>query len=100
MSINEQIIESIKNRKVIQFLYDGRLRVIEPFTLGYHKDTGKLSLSGYRVGGYSKSRKDPPWRLYTVSKIRSLIVTEQEARSSRDKYVVNDSRMKNIISQV
>ena len=97
MTINEIICQAITERTVIQFSYDGQIRIVEPFTLGYHKDTGKLVLSAYRVGGYSKSQSDPPWRLYIIEDLRNLSLTGKQAESYRQGYNPRDSRMSSII---
>ena len=93
----DTICQAIADRIVLQFTYDGHIRIVEPFTLGYHKDTGNLVLSAYRVGGYSKSHNEPPWRLYIVADIRDLLLTDREALSYRNGYNSRDSRMSRII---
>lgn len=95
--MNDLICQAIRDRIVIQFNYDGQLRIVEPFTLGYHKDTDNLVLSAYRVGGYSKSDSEPPWRLYIVQDIRGLSLTDRQAQSHRAGYNSRDSRMYRII---
>ncbi|NLD48279.1 MAG: WYL domain-containing protein [Clostridiaceae bacterium] len=97
MTTEEIICNAIKNRFVIQFNYEGHQRLIEPFTLGYHKDTGNLVLSGYRVGGYTKSHSEPPWRLFKVNQMSGIGITDQKAATFRDDYNPNDSRMSQII---
>jgi hypothetical protein len=97
MTISKIICQAIKERIVIQFSYEGQPRIVEPFTLGYHKDTGNLVLSAYRVGGFSKSQNDPPWRLYIVDDIRNLSFSNIQAESYRKGYNPNDSRMSSII---
>lgn len=97
MNIEEIICSAIKNRLVIRFQYDGEIRIVEPFVLGYHKDTGNLVLRSYRVGGYSKSDREPPWRLFDTSNISELEVTDIKARSDREYYNPNDKHMSEII---
>jgi predicted DNA-binding transcriptional regulator YafY len=97
MSIVSTIADAITNRKVIQFIYKGEKRVVEPFTLGIHKDTGNTVLRAYRVGGYSKSSRDPQWRLFDVSGITSLMVLEHKAQSYRPDYNPQDKDMSRII---
>ena len=53
------ITNAIQNRLVIQFIYEGQLRIVEPFVLGRHKDSGNIVLRSYRVGGYSKIHNYP-----------------------------------------
>lgn len=97
MTTEETICHAIKNRIVIQFSYEGYSRIVEPFTLGYHKDTSNLVLSAYGVGGYSKSQSEPPWRLYIVNQISGITFTNQRASTSRIGYNPNDSRISSII---
>ncbi len=97
MTTEEIICHAIKERIVIQFSYDGNIRIVEPFTLGYHKDTGNLVLSAYRVGGFSKSNSEPPWRLFVVNEISGLSLTNRQAASNRAGYNPNDKRMSSII---
>ena len=98
--MEDEICGAIQNRQVIQFYYEQQLRIVEPFTLGYHKGTGNLVLSAYRVGGYSKSEKEPPWRLFIVDNIETMEVTSTIAQNSREGYNPNDSRMSEIICTV
>lgn len=97
MEMTNIICKAIEERIVIQFTYEGQQRIVEPFTLGVHKDTNNLVLSAYRVGGYSKSQNEPPWRLYKLKKISNLFLTNQEALQYRQGYNPNDSRMKMIL---
>ena len=97
MTTEEIICNAIKNRTVIQFDYEGHQRIVEPFTLGYHKDTGNLVFSAYRVGGYTKSHSEPPWRLYKVNQMSEIGITNQKAATFRSDYNPNDSRMSQII---
>jgi len=91
------ICQAIKERKVLQFSYEGNIRIVEPFTLGNHKDTGNLVLSAFRIGGYSKSANEPQWRLYIVNEMQNLSSTNQRAMATRPGYNPNDSRMSTII---
>jgi hypothetical protein len=97
MSTKDIICQAISDRIVIQFMYDGHSRIVEPFTLGYLKDKGKLVLSAYLVGGFSKSKSNPPWRIYIVDEIHSLKLTDRQAQSNRPGYNPRDSRMSSII---
>lgn len=98
MTNNQKTIcSAIADRTILQFIYDGQTRIVEPFTLGVHKDTGNLVLSAYRVGGYSKSQNDPPWRLYIVESISGLSLISGKAQSYRSGYNPGDSRMSKII---
>jgi hypothetical protein len=97
MNMNEIICTAIKSRLVIQFRYEGELRIVEPFVLGYHKNAGNLVLRSYRVGGYSKSDRESPWRLFDVNNITELILTDIKAQSVREYYNPNDKHMSEIL---
>lgn len=98
--MKEIICDAINKRLVIQFYYDGELRIVEPFVLGYHKDTGNLVLRSFRVGGFSKSEREPFWRLFDTSLIQNLQVTKKSAMSKREFYNPNDKHMSQIICNV
>ncbi len=98
--MKETICNAIKNRLVIKFKYEGEIRIVEPFVLGHHKDTGNLVLRSYRVGGYSKSDREPPWRLFDTKNISELEVTSINAQSIREHYNPNDKHMSEILCRV
>ncbi|MFN3967252.1 MAG: hypothetical protein ACK4JE_06115 [Endomicrobiia bacterium] len=84
--MNNLICEAIKYRRVIKFTYEGHERIVEPHTYGIHKDTGNEVLSAYQIGGYSSSGKVPYWRLYIVSKISNLQITDENFLEPRPGY--------------
>ena len=97
LDIENALCEAIRTRKAISFTYEGRTRIVEPFTLGVHKDTGNLSLCAYWIGGYSESRRSPYWRLYTLKRMYNLQITDKPAAGHRLGYNPRDSRMSSII---
>lgn len=96
-SVQSRICEAIQNRQVLRFHYQGQIRIVEPFTLGYMKGTGNSCLSAYQIGGFSKSQRYPPWGLYKINEIRNLVVTNQLAQNWRLGYNPRDSRMTRIL---
>jgi hypothetical protein len=52
--MNQEIIEAIENKNLVEFNYDGELRVIEPHCYGLSKK-GIEVLRAYQVDGYSSS---------------------------------------------
>jgi hypothetical protein len=94
------ICEAISSKKVIKFNYDGHERVVEPHAYGVHKDSGNEVLCAYQIGGYSSSGKSPYWRLYDVSKMIDILVTEEYFDQPRPGYKMNDSRMSIIFCQI
>lgn len=61
--------EAIKNRRLVQFSYDGHPRRVVPAAHGSHVTTGNEVLRGYQIGGTSSSREIPLWDLFLVGKI-------------------------------
>jgi len=98
--MKDLLIKAITERKVLSFIYKGQLKIVEPFTLGIHKDTFNLLLSAWYLEGESDTTEEPDWRLYTVSKIEHLEVKDIVAFSFRIGYNPKDERMSEIISTV
>jgi len=98
--MKELICTAIKNRKVIQFTYENQIRIVEPFVIGNHRDTNNLVMRSYRAGGYSKSEREPNWRLFDVSLISNLSITDTNAADFREYYNPQDKHMSRIICNV
>ena len=96
--MNSQLIQAIRNRRVVEFQYHGQQRVVEPFTYGVEKDTGNEVLSAFQIGGQSNSGGLPAWRLFSVSEISGLRATPLAFTASRPGYNRNDSRMSQILA--
>ncbi|BDD04244.1 hypothetical protein [Aureibacter tunicatorum] len=92
------VSKAIKEQKVISFMYEGTRRIVEPFTLGTLQSSNNLSLSAWKVGGYSQSRSSSDWRLYTFSKMSQIKVESDALIESRAGYRADDSRMSYIWS--
>lgn len=93
--MEEQICNAINSQNVIEFDYDGELRVVEPHCLGI-TTAGNLTLRAYQVDGYSSSGK-LGWKLYNLDKADDLKVLDDVFEESRSGYNANDSAMTEII---
>jgi len=98
--MNKDICEAIGNKSIIEFSYKGYKRVVEPHCYGIHKSTNNETLCAYQVGGYSSSEIKPPWRLYTISEMSEIVVTDKQFENPRLGYKINDSRMSMIFCQI
>lgn len=98
--MKELICQAIQERKVLIFSYGDQTRMVDPFTLGYHKDTSNLVLSAWWVGGYSESKQYPHWRLYKVDEMQNIRIDVADASSHQNGYNPNDSRMSSILCTV
>lgn len=70
----EQLIQqAIAAKKLIEFLYSGHSRLIEPHVLGVNG--GITQVLGYQIGGTSSSGGIPEWRRFDLTKISGLRLT-------------------------
>ena len=99
MATIQQVCNAIKGRNVVKFNYDGNIRVVEPHLVG-EKTNGSIALSAWRIGGYSKSKSEPPWRYYTLEKITGFVHTGDTFTGTRPEYNPNDKTMLRIICRV
>lgn len=76
--------DAIKTRRVVQFVYQGHHRVVEPHMLAAN-ELGHYALSGWFVAGYSHETR-PGWREYLVSGISQLQITDATFPSARPGY--------------
>ncbi|WP_116107511.1 WYL domain-containing protein [Lewinella sp. IMCC34191] len=100
MTNQQLILEAIENRKTIAINYKGGERVIEPFTLGYHKSTGNLILRAFFLDGYSSSGEYYQWKIYRLDNISNVKVLNQPIFFDRDGYNPNDSDMSEILATI
>lgn len=93
------ICSAIENREVIQFYYDGSIRIVEPFCYGINSK-GNYVLRAYQIGGYSSSGEPIGWRLYNADKMINISSTGQKFTQIRPGYNPNDRGMVRIICNV
>jgi hypothetical protein len=79
MEVPEQKIDAllrtaIEQKRLIQFVYKNKPRILEPHDYGVHK--GQIKLFGYQVGGLS-SEPIPNWRWALVHSISDLRLLRQ-----------------------
>ena len=92
--MNEQICNAINSQRIIEFYYDGELRVVEPHCYGV-TTAGNDGLRAYQVDGYSSSGNFG-WKMYNMGKAENLNVTELTFSSARTGYNPNDKGMSEI----
>ncbi len=94
------LVEAINRRQVVEFIYDGHPRVVQPAAVGIHKDTGNTVLRGYQVEGSSKTRMPPLWDLFLLSKIVDLREVGEQFPEDPPGYRPGDGHMANIHAQL
>jgi hypothetical protein len=93
------LTKAIETRLVVAFNYNRHeSHIVEPFTLGIHKDTGRPVLRCY--GNLPHSHTDNPdsWKLFELEKIDQLQVMPIIAKTERNGYEALDKEMSEIIS--
>jgi predicted DNA-binding transcriptional regulator YafY len=95
-----EICEAISKKRVIKFYYEGLERIVQPHVYGKNKTTGKEFLRGYQVGGYSSSGKIPGWRLFDVSKISEIELTDETFDNPAPGYNRNDPQISHIYCRI
>jgi len=93
-----EICEVIKNRNVIQFIYEDELRIVEPYC---HGETRNLvnALRAYQIGGYS-STGVLGWKMFDLSKAQNIQSTGEQFTNIRNGYKRADKNMVRIFCQV
>src|SRR3954471_2959994 len=76
------IRRAIFERRMLAFEYDGKPRLVEPHDYGRMKDLDRVLC--YQVGGESNSGKLPAWRLFEVSRMVNLKLSDQRFPGPRD----------------
>ena len=97
--MNATICRAIHDRAVLQFSYDGRSRIVEPFCHGV-STAGYDVLRAYQIGGHSESGSAPRWRLYRVSEMSGLCRTGNTFAGIRPGYNPQDQQMLRVYCHV
>ena len=93
------LTKAIETRLVVAFSYNDReSHIIEPFTLGVHKDTGRYVLRGYGNLPVKNGETPESWKLFDLEKIDKLQVMPIVAKTERAGYEALDKEMSEIIS--
>jgi len=93
--MNKIICDAISKREIIQFYYDGGIRVVEPHCHGI-STAGNEVLRGYQIEGFSESGNPVGWKLFDISKISSITSTGKTFAQNRPSYNPNDKAMKTV----
>jgi hypothetical protein len=90
--MKKRLCDSIRDRRIIEFHYEGGIRVVEPHCYGLQRETGEEVLLGYQTGGHTRTGGVPDWRLYEVSRISGLKITDISFLGPRSGYNPEDPR--------
>lgn len=90
---------AIRNRKLLQFTYDGFNRLVEPHTYGID-GKGHFAIRAYQVSGGSESGEYVGWKLFHVAEIRSGIILDEQFPAPRNGYKRGDKWFSQIIVEL
>ena len=88
------ILESIRTRRRLRFLYNGRVRIVEPQCYGMGTKGTELLRAHQLQGG---EQREP---LFDVSKIEDLVMLDETFTKPGPNYKRDDSAMKTIFAQL
>ena len=98
--MKSKLCDAIAYKKIIQFYYEGGIRVVEPHCYGIHKTTGEEVLCAFQTEGFSRSGGLPGWRFFIIDKVSQLKVRKEHFIEPRPLYNPNDKRMSTIFCNV
>lgn len=96
--MNQKVIKAIENQNIIEFYYEGKLRVVEPHCYG-KTTAGNEGLRAYQIDGYSSSGK-MGWKMYDLSKVDGIIVSDETFDGPRAGYNPGDKGMSHIYAEL
>ena len=74
LATGERLVRAILDHRVVEFVYQGYRRTVEPYLLGLH-EAGEPILLGYQTGGLSQSGEIPGWRTFITTAIGDVEIT-------------------------
>jgi hypothetical protein len=92
------LCRAITEKYLVQFKYDGRLRIVEPFCCGI-STAGNYVLRGFQIRGSDKT-KPLCWRLYELADISQMSITRHNFKGKRQGYNSEDPTMTKIFCRI
>ena len=93
--MERNICAAIGDQSVLEFLYKGTSRSVEPHTLGYN-GKGILTLCAWQLTGGSGE----DWRDFHLNGISELRVTDRKFIRARPGYNPNDTTMTRVLCRL
>ena len=92
--MNQTIVDAIRSRQRLRFIYNGKMRIVEPQCYGIGNKGTELLRAHQLQGGV---QREP---LFDVSKIEALVALDEFFTQPGPNYTKHDSAMKTIFSQL
>jgi len=94
----ELLCRAIVEKRLLQFKYDGRSRIVEPFCFGIGPADSYV-LKGFQIRGADKT-KPLCWRLYYLAEMSQLNITQHGFKGKRPDYNPEDPLITKIICSI
>jgi hypothetical protein len=78
---HHQLLDAINTRHQASFVYQGKLRIVEPHDYGVQNHQARLL--SYQIGGQSGSGRLPNWRMFDVNKMSDFKLLEKTFPGNR-----------------
>jgi len=92
------LCRAIADKHIVQFKYDGRTRIVEPFCCGTSVSENFV-LRGFQIRGTDKT-KPFCWRLYELSEMSQLSITQHSFKGKREDYNLEDTAITKIFCRI
>lgn len=94
--MNTTICDAIRDGEIIEFDYEGAIRIVEPFIYGTDIN-GVGLLRGYQIGGFNKANDNSyTWDTFEVEKMSTVKFIGKKFDDKRAGYDPNDPSFKSI----
>jgi hypothetical protein len=91
---------AIRQKRLLQIVYDGGHRIVEPHAHGRNTGKGYDLLRAYQISGSSKSFEYVGWKLFRCDEMLSVHVLEQHFSGPRAGYRRGDKALDRIYSEL
>ena len=81
-AVHDLIMTAVHQRRLLRFLYHGKMRIAEPQDYGLQK--GAANLFTYQIAGESGSGSLPDWRKFAVKNIAKVELLSKDFRGRRE----------------
>jgi hypothetical protein len=99
LRVEMSIVTAIRDRRLLRFRYDGRLRVVEPHVYGV-TTRGRPALSAYQLGGGSVSGESHGWKMFLVQEMDDVRIVPDRSFRPREDYNPDDPSFSGIYARV
>ena len=93
------IIEAIRSKRLLAFVYHGSPRIVEPHTYGFDKWRREM-LCAYQVQGVSRSGDAHGWRTFVVDEMADARLETRHFEAPRADYCRDDGAFVEILAQL